>query len=912
MNIKDISEGNIDKKLSVGYGFGLLPGRVRGVLVVILSTASNFISSIMVGVYALGAALILYLLNLNLRKRKALTFLFVTVFVFMVLGNLLFSPAHYEDGALGIGTFNYSFGIITISDDGLNRGVMAGLRRFTMIVIGIAYLNSTKNEYFSLYYFASLISKKWALVSIRLFQILVHDYKQTYTYIKSQGMKIKITTPIESVKTMWTIASVAMSKLFTVHINQVEYMGEAIVGQQKNTKSKNTIGGMIVDHVEIIDTNESEKKSISLQHSDTIKIEKGEVSLRVGQSNFWNNILKAVCGIVPGERGLGSKHWVGQVQIGNTIFKSDDNYLDKISGKIRWIGQISENNIVGLTVGHNILIEQGQNKLHNESIIKQLGLVGLLDKDVQALSGGETVRAILAGVLAGNADVLVLESPSQQLDREGMEDFKELLLNIENMSDPPAIFILDPAVQEFLPYCDSVHYASVKDTGSYENEYTVTKVAGDERFEFMIDQGDLPTPNSDNVRKKSLTIQNTKNVKVSLSDKLKRRGKELLLDKIDLDVRRNESLGLIGPNGVGKTTLGLRLLGIKIGHTYSGPQSDIRDISFQNPFNSFLKRGITDDIREKARLKNLIPDKHVVEITKALDKYGISPHGNPFKLSFSEAKVLSCLQAVAGSDVVFLDEPTASLTWDERRKLKKDIGLTRDTNKTIIIATHDPLLWDGLDRIVNISEDGSYDVLNGMVEEIGNHQINTSYGRFEMYVFRDNINRDPIVCCLSNDKVDRNNLDIRIQYGCIYGTVFSSNECDCDIQVENALEMISDNGGLFIYFPNEEGRGLGWSEKIKRMKTLDDTDYDTKEYVKQLSTDRVADYRPLDFVPSILSHMDCVDSKRTAVTSNATKVLKLASLSAVNNYKELSAKVDPLTDVAMAERQVSGVELGRI
>lgn len=56
---------------------------------------------------------------------------------------------------------------------------------------------------------------------------------------------------------------------------------------------------------------------------------------------------------------------------------------------------------------------------------------------------------------------------------------------------------------------------------------------------------------------------------------------------------------------------------------------------------------------------------------------------------------------------------------------------------------------------------------------------------------------------------------LRIQYGCTLGTAFGSTDCDCAQQITSAIDIISESGGILIYFRDHEAFGLGIFEKAE-------------------------------------------------------------------------------------------------
>ena len=101
------------------------------------------------------------------------------------------------------------------------------------------------------------------------------------------------------------------------------------------------------------------------------------------------------------------------------------------------------------------------------------------------------------------------------------------------------------------------------------------------------------------------------------------------------------------------------------------------------------------------------------------------------------------------------------------------------------------------------------------MELISEAQLPTKFGNFIIKVFK---NPDSLVehyVLQTNESGDVTPV-VRIHSECATGDIFGSLRCDCQDQLHAALALIAQNkNGAVIYLKNQEGRGIGISNKIK-------------------------------------------------------------------------------------------------
>jgi GTP cyclohydrolase II len=112
---------------------------------------------------------------------------------------------------------------------------------------------------------------------------------------------------------------------------------------------------------------------------------------------------------------------------------------------------------------------------------------------------------------------------------------------------------------------------------------------------------------------------------------------------------------------------------------------------------------------------------------------------------------------------------------------------------------------------------------------------------------------------------------VRIHSECLTGDVLGSLRCDCGSQLERALERIEAAGsGIVIYLRDQEGRGIGLSEKIRAYE-LQDQGLDTVE--ANLALGHEIDERDFDDAVDILKSLGV--TKVTLLTNNPVKLQSL-------------------------------------
>lgn len=200
----------------------------------------------------------------------------------------------------------------------------------------------------------------------------------------------------------------------------------------------------------------------------------------------------------------------------------------------------------------------------------------------------------------------------------------------------------------------------------------------------------------------------------------------VILDLPEFKVDRGEILGVVGPNGSGKSTL-VRVLALlekpTCGHISfrgfspwdgnGGSRSVVRArrsmaVVFQNP--TLLDGTVYDNVALPLRLRGVARKEYHERVVRWLEVFGISHLAGRHSrhLSGGEAQRACLARAfVVEPEVMFLDEPFASLDLPTKRRLIGDLSeVLASSGVASVIVSHDVAEVSWFTRNVMVLYDG--------------------------------------------------------------------------------------------------------------------------------------------------------------------------------------------------------------
>ncbi len=189
---------------------------------------------------------------------------------------------------------------------------------------------------------------------------------------------------------------------------------------------------------------------------------------------------------------------------------------------------------------------------------------------------------------------------------------------------------------------------------------------------------------------------------------------------IDLEIKKSESVAIVGASGSGKTTLLSLLAGLDApsrGSVFLGPheitaldeehRAQVRGEMVGFVFQAFqLLDALTavENVMLPSELKK--ESDAAAKAKELLERVGLGHrlHHYPKQLSGGEQQRVAIARAFASSaDILFADEPTGNLdTKTGERIIDLLFDLNREFGTTLVLVTHDLRLADRCDRTIYI------------------------------------------------------------------------------------------------------------------------------------------------------------------------------------------------------------------
>lgn len=417
----------------------------------------------------------------------------------------------------------------------------------------------------------------------------------------------------------------------------------------------------------------------------TLKVLSGEIKPNLGNHQNppeWNEIIQYY-------RGSTLQDYFQKMSENRLKVAHKPQYVDKIpkaiSGKVGdLLEKVDERNVLG-------------------SLTDQLELAKVWDRPLDVLSGGELQRVAVAAALSREADVYLFDEPSSYLDVKQRLQVARAIRSLKDYEKTIVIAEHDLAIIDYLSDQICVFYGT---PGVYG---VVSHVHGVRIGINIYLQGYIPDENMLFRKEPIVFHEKPPAASVSPSETLLswgQLGKTFNGFKLVTEageICRGEIIGILGPNGIGKTTFVKILAGLE--KADDKKKLGELTVSYKPQYIAAEYEGTVQELLMSVANATFTSSWYKTEILQPL-KINVLLDRNVMELSGGELQkvaIAACLSRKA--DLFLLDEPSAYLDVEERLNMARTIRRVVEAHSvTAFVVEHDVVTQDFIaDRLMVFS-----------------------------------------------------------------------------------------------------------------------------------------------------------------------------------------------------------------
>src|SRR5690625_1721875 len=331
----------------------------------------------------------------------------------------------------------------------------------------------------------------------------------------------------------------------------------------------------------------------------------------------------------------------------------------------------------------------------------------LLDRNIFELSGEEKQQIAFVAANMLEPAILVLDEVTSNLDQEAIHRIRHMVQELKNKNMTIIIFEHRLSWTKVL-----VDRYVLFEKGKVKDEWTASdfnELSNEDLHHLGLRSMDL------SIHRKKIQ-EKIKHLKENMSGMLQTNNLDIgysnrdVLSELDLDFQSGEILGLMGPNGTGKSTLANTLTGLQKpisgeiiwNNERMSPKQLIQKsfLVMQDMNYQLFSDSVEDEI--------LLGAEHSEYLEDVMEDLNLTDYKDRHPMSLSEGqkqRVAIASALLSGKEIIIFDEPTSGLDYLHMERFGKLLNKLKATKAVIIVITHDEeLASEWCDSIIQLEK----------------------------------------------------------------------------------------------------------------------------------------------------------------------------------------------------------------
>jgi ATP-binding cassette, sub-family E, member 1 len=322
-----------------------------------------------------------------------------------------------------------------------------------------------------------------------------------------------------------------------------------------------------------------------------------------------------------------------------------------------------------------------------DEIAHVLELTKILDSDVSKISGGELQRVAIAATVLKKANLYLFDEPTSYLDIKQRIKISKFIKSLATEDVAVLVIEHDIIILDYLADLIHLMYGT-------EGEFGITSLAKSTKAGINIYLDGYIRDENMRFRDHKIVFEQSPDDKITSIQHLTS-WKDLKYDvgRFSLDIKegeimRRDVIGVLGENGIGKTTFARIITGeIKVGEEVIEELKISYKPQYLFKSDELVMVYLQDALKYDAQLITPLQIKPL--LTKKLNELSGG--------ELQRVSIVKCLSEKA--DLYVLDEPSAYLDVEQRLSMSKIIGdLMTHSGRAALIIDHDLLFLDYLSK----------------------------------------------------------------------------------------------------------------------------------------------------------------------------------------------------------------------